>query len=312
MVWTKRLRKKFLEAVEKLGVDNVAPKKILELMKVDGLTRDDVSSYLQKHRILLKKLVNESYGVQTASKPSLLGSSMANDASWNNSSIMLNHHQMNWPSNSGMHTTSSPIVNTSSSCFPSLEASNLNTSISSLIHSGNYSMQETANRLDEQGKLIYDTTSMGVVNSLNSSNYGFVPNLDGFLYDYGGYSNDVHPYNNIEMGSSNMNTKLPMTWNQENPTNIVNFSNSLENSKGFKRNYSCQSEFVEMSSLYGNLENGIGEDDWLLTEADMASLLAYADYNESSFEFKISEKSNSCVQDDMTLEGLISNSYVQD
>ncbi|KAI3783920.1 hypothetical protein L1987_43011 [Smallanthus sonchifolius] len=295
MVWTKRLRKKFLEAVEKLGVDNAAPKKILELMKVNGLTRDHVSSYLQKHRFLLKKLANENYGVQTASKSSLLECSMANDAFWNNSSLMLNHDQMNWPSYSGMHTTNPPIVNISSSCFPSLEASNLNTTISSeLIHSGplpneGYSMQEMANRLDEQGNLIYDTISMGVVNSLKSSNSGFVPNLDDFLYDYGGCTTDVYPYNNIEMGSSsgvNMNTELPMSWNQENPINIANFSNSsfVENSKCFVRNYSCQSEFVEMGSLYdsnsnGNLENGIGEDDLLLTEADMASLLAYADYN---------------------------------
>lgn len=49
--WTPDLHKKFVQAVEKLGVDQAIPSKILELMKVEGLTRHNVASHLQKYRM---------------------------------------------------------------------------------------------------------------------------------------------------------------------------------------------------------------------------------------------------------------------
>ena len=45
--WTQELHKKFVQAVEQLGVDQAIPSRILELMKVDGLTRHNVASHLQ-------------------------------------------------------------------------------------------------------------------------------------------------------------------------------------------------------------------------------------------------------------------------
>ncbi|KAI7728937.1 hypothetical protein M8C21_017604, partial [Ambrosia artemisiifolia] len=40
------------------------------------------------------------------------------------------------------------------------------------------------NNLDDpQGNLIYNTTGIGALNSLNSSNSGFVPDLNGFQYE---------------------------------------------------------------------------------------------------------------------------------
>lgn len=48
--WTPELHKKFVQAVEKLGVDQVIPSHILELMKVDGWTRHNVVSHLQVKR----------------------------------------------------------------------------------------------------------------------------------------------------------------------------------------------------------------------------------------------------------------------
>ncbi|KAL8233026.1 hypothetical protein R6Q57_002804 [Mikania cordata] len=286
IIWTKGLRKKFVEAVGKLGIDNAAPKKIVELMDVEGLTRDHVSSYLQKYRILLKKISNGDKGVQAASKPSLLESSVVNDTS----SLMLNQEQMNSPSYSEMHTTN-PLINPSRSTLSFLEDSNFDAAMScDLIHTGlmpnegtRYSMQAMPNNLDEQRNLIYDTTSMGFVNQNFVNDHGFVPNLDGF--DYG-----VYPYKNSEMGSSNgvnMTKELPMRWNQENPINIGNFSNSVfdDNFDGFVSKYSGQSQFVEMGSLYGsnsngyNMKNGTGEDDLVMTEADIASLLFFADDN---------------------------------
>lgn len=55
MVWSEELHTKFLSAVEKLGVDDAVPTTILQIMNVDGLTRENVASHLQKHRGTLKK-----------------------------------------------------------------------------------------------------------------------------------------------------------------------------------------------------------------------------------------------------------------
>ncbi|KAL4385244.1 hypothetical protein GQ457_15G008640 [Hibiscus cannabinus] len=49
--WTPELHKKFVEAVDQLGIDQAIPSRILELMKVEGLTRHNVASHLQKYRM---------------------------------------------------------------------------------------------------------------------------------------------------------------------------------------------------------------------------------------------------------------------
>ncbi|XP_026406703.1 two-component response regulator-like APRR2 isoform X1 [Papaver somniferum] len=49
--WTQDLHKRFVKAVEQLGVDQAIPSRILELMKVEGLTRHNVASHLQKYRL---------------------------------------------------------------------------------------------------------------------------------------------------------------------------------------------------------------------------------------------------------------------
>ncbi|GAB2297061.1 transcription factor [Dionaea muscipula] len=50
--WSPELHRLFLNALQQLGGSNVAtPKQIKELMKVDGLTNDEVKSHLQKYRL---------------------------------------------------------------------------------------------------------------------------------------------------------------------------------------------------------------------------------------------------------------------
>ncbi|KAJ6415603.1 hypothetical protein OIU84_004409 [Salix udensis] len=49
--WTPELHKKFVQAVDKLGVDQAIPSRVLELMKVESLTRHNVASHLQKYRM---------------------------------------------------------------------------------------------------------------------------------------------------------------------------------------------------------------------------------------------------------------------
>ncbi|KAK7304789.1 hypothetical protein VNO77_42677 [Canavalia gladiata] len=55
VVWSVELHRKFVSAVNQLGLDKAVPKKILDLMNVEGLTRENVASHLQKYRLYLKK-----------------------------------------------------------------------------------------------------------------------------------------------------------------------------------------------------------------------------------------------------------------
>lgn len=56
VVWSVELHQQFMAAVNQLGLDKAVPKKILELMNVPGLTRENVASHLQKYRLYLRRL----------------------------------------------------------------------------------------------------------------------------------------------------------------------------------------------------------------------------------------------------------------
>nr|XP_029122955.1 two-component response regulator ORR24 [Elaeis guineensis] len=56
VVWSIELHRKFVAAVNQLGIDKAVPKKILSLMNVEKLTRENVASHLQKYRLYLKRL----------------------------------------------------------------------------------------------------------------------------------------------------------------------------------------------------------------------------------------------------------------
>ncbi|XP_073159364.1 probable transcription factor GLK1 isoform X2 [Henckelia pumila] len=55
--WTPELHKKFVQAVEQLGLDKAVPSRILELMGIDCLTRHNVASHLQKYRSHQKHVI---------------------------------------------------------------------------------------------------------------------------------------------------------------------------------------------------------------------------------------------------------------
>ncbi|KAJ8569676.1 hypothetical protein K7X08_006253 [Anisodus acutangulus] len=59
VVWTVDLHQKFVKAVNQIGFDKVGPKKILDLMGVPWLTRENVASHLQKYRLYLTRLLKE-------------------------------------------------------------------------------------------------------------------------------------------------------------------------------------------------------------------------------------------------------------
>ncbi|CAK0787242.1 hypothetical protein CVIRNUC_010459 [Coccomyxa viridis] len=56
LVWTAELHARFMNAVNHLGVKNAVPKTILQLMNVEGMTRENVASHLQKYRLYLKRM----------------------------------------------------------------------------------------------------------------------------------------------------------------------------------------------------------------------------------------------------------------
>ncbi|KAI4343356.1 hypothetical protein L6164_010716 [Bauhinia variegata] len=60
VVWSVDLHQKFVKAVNQIGFNKVGPKKILDLMNVPWLTRENVASHLQKYRLYLSRLQKEN------------------------------------------------------------------------------------------------------------------------------------------------------------------------------------------------------------------------------------------------------------
>ncbi|PON52371.1 Two-component response regulator [Parasponia andersonii] len=71
VVWSPELHRKFVAAVHNLTLEKAVPKKILDLMNEEGLTRENVASHLQKYRLYLKRISTEA--TQQASMIAALG-----------------------------------------------------------------------------------------------------------------------------------------------------------------------------------------------------------------------------------------------
>ncbi|GAB2234033.1 hypothetical protein Droror1_Dr00003269 [Drosera rotundifolia] len=56
LVWTPQLHKRFVDVVGHVGIKNAVPKTIMQMMNVEGLTRENVASHLQKYRLYLKRM----------------------------------------------------------------------------------------------------------------------------------------------------------------------------------------------------------------------------------------------------------------
>ncbi|XP_044444855.1 two-component response regulator ARR12-like [Triticum aestivum] len=99
MGWTIELHTKFMEAINQIGLYRATPKKILELMNVDYLTRQNVSSHLQKYKLYLKRI-----------NPNPLGDACVRWNSFMNiqESSMHNHEYERWGVSSGAIASWSP------------------------------------------------------------------------------------------------------------------------------------------------------------------------------------------------------------
>ncbi|KAK8950118.1 Two-component response regulator ARR12 [Platanthera guangdongensis] len=59
LVWTPKLHERFVEVVARLG-EKAVPKAIMQVMNVEGLTRENVASHLQKYRLYEKRMQGTS------------------------------------------------------------------------------------------------------------------------------------------------------------------------------------------------------------------------------------------------------------
>ncbi|XP_047050470.1 transcription factor HHO3-like [Lolium rigidum] len=65
--WSPELHRRFVAALQRLGGPHVAtPKQIRDMMKVDGLTNDEVKSHLQKYRLHTRRTSNSDRQQQSA------------------------------------------------------------------------------------------------------------------------------------------------------------------------------------------------------------------------------------------------------
>ncbi|TYG42372.1 hypothetical protein ES288_D12G251100v1 [Gossypium darwinii] len=77
--WTTALHKKFVQAVDQLGIDQAIPSRILELMKIEGLTRHNVASHLQVHA--------DAWGCPVMPPPHGYSSAFTQVSSYQNASV---------------------------------------------------------------------------------------------------------------------------------------------------------------------------------------------------------------------------------
>ncbi|XP_030552254.1 transcription factor HHO3-like [Rhodamnia argentea] len=68
--WSPELHRLFLQSLQQLGGPHVAtPKQIREVMKIDGLTNDEVKSHLQKYRLHTRRPSPNGHGNANAQAP---------------------------------------------------------------------------------------------------------------------------------------------------------------------------------------------------------------------------------------------------
>ncbi|XP_051142755.1 two-component response regulator ORR21-like [Andrographis paniculata] len=60
VIWNTVLHNRFLDAIRSIGLERAVPKKILEVMNIPGITRENVASHLQKYRIFLRRVSDAS------------------------------------------------------------------------------------------------------------------------------------------------------------------------------------------------------------------------------------------------------------
>nr|QSD99709.1 MYB family transcription factor [Melilotus albus] len=123
VVWSADLHRKFVNAVNQLGIDKAVPKRILELMNVENLTREKVASHLQKYRLYLKRISCEENKQAYCSDASYLRSGVGGHLHTLNGSTQFHNHNNNpfgsFLSGGGMSTRFNTPTNVNMNGLPS-------------------------------------------------------------------------------------------------------------------------------------------------------------------------------------------------
>ncbi|KAL6321292.1 hypothetical protein AAG906_016326 [Vitis piasezkii] len=97
VVWTTALHTRFLEAVRKIGLERAVPKRILELMNMPGLTRENVASHLQKYRIFLRRVAEASNSTGSSTGKSIAERTLRSSFATGHPSLLISALQQGFP-----------------------------------------------------------------------------------------------------------------------------------------------------------------------------------------------------------------------
>ncbi|KAJ1281804.1 hypothetical protein BS78_03G002200 [Paspalum vaginatum] len=90
--WTPDLHRRFVQAVEQLGIDKAVPSRILEIMGIQGLTRHNIASHLQKYRSHRKHLMaREAEAASWAHKRQMYAAAAAAGGTAAPPTMVMNH-----------------------------------------------------------------------------------------------------------------------------------------------------------------------------------------------------------------------------
>ncbi|XP_061360404.1 two-component response regulator ORR23-like, partial [Gastrolobium bilobum] len=254
--WNTNLHTKFLVAVNQLGVKEAVPKKILYLMNVEGLTRENIASHLQKYRLALKKETQQASTIVAfgRSNPHMQMSSIDTYGDFSTSSVsgrILNTTQplnasggnfcnLNCPSGLNWREISS------STLIQPVQSQNINSSIKTL---GNIQLPKFST--NQSSSLSHGIPKSNELNQFKQCNYTTsirqfnpISGLSEFMVSSGFHDNsspsgevlynDKQPHNSLNFSSSAYHTG----------NNLVDFSSTsdvaipLENAK--RRKLHCQ------------------------------------------------------------------------
>ncbi|RVW28447.1 Two-component response regulator ARR2 [Vitis vinifera] len=97
VIWTTALHNRFLEAIRKIGLERAVPKRILEVMNMPGLTRDNVASHLQKYRIFLKRVTEASNSDGSSTGKNIIEKTLRSSFAAGHPSLVLRTLQHGFP-----------------------------------------------------------------------------------------------------------------------------------------------------------------------------------------------------------------------
>ncbi|RLN11695.1 hypothetical protein C2845_PM09G19930 [Panicum miliaceum] len=230
-IWTHVVKKNRSDPRNNIS-DGAVPKKILEVMNVDGLSRDNVASHLQKYRIYLKKL---SQRTLSHSNPFI-----DEPQAW--LSDQRSSH-MNAPESSQHHLE---LVQPSPSSIGASNSSNARMSYPSTF--GTHNIQQDLVQVGNGVNLPKDASSVGPSNQVDREPHQF-SGLHNPINSWGVSVPSRFP----DIGHS---AGMPISSSQENHVRINQFSRSVASS-GYVPTFGSQYQ-NQMSGLLGRTTPTLG------------------------------------------------------